>query len=185
MAPHDKDDMTRRMRAAVDVFKRELSGLRTGRATPNLLDPVTVEAYGSKMPLNQCGTVGAPEPRLLTVTVWDKGLVLAVEKAIRAANLGLNPQVDGTLIRVPLPALTEERRKELGKVAHKYAEQARVAIRNVRRDGMEHLKKQEHDKKITKDQHTRQADETQKLTDTFVKEVDDLLAKKEAEILQV
>jgi ribosome recycling factor len=185
MSQHDADDMKRRMRGAVDAFKRELQGLRTGRASANLLEPLVVEAYGSKMPMTQVGTVNVPEPRLLTVQVWDKGVVLAVEKAIRNAGLGLNPQVDGSLVRVPIPALNEERRKELIKIAHKFAEQGRVAIRNVRRDGMEHLKVIEKKGEITKDQHKQRADECQKLTDSHVKEVDDTLAKKEQEIMQV
>ena len=179
------NEFSRRMDGALEALRKEFGGLRTGRASAHLLDQIVVQAYGSAMPLNQVGNVNVPEPRMITVQVWDRGLVSAVEKAIRDGGLGLNPASDGQLVRVPIPELSQERRTELSKIAHKYAEPARVAIRNVRRDGMEHLKKQEQDKKITKDQHTRQADETQKLTDQFVKEVDDLLSKKEAEILQV
>lgn len=185
MAHGDSEDVKRRMRAAVDVFKKELGGLRTGRASAALLEPITVEAYGTRMPLSQCATVSVPEPRLLTVQVWDKGVVSAVEKAIREGGLGLNPQVDGQLVRVPVPQLNEERRKELIKVAHKYAEQGRVSVRNVRRDGMDHLKASEKKGDITQDDHKRQSEELQKVTDGFVKEIDQLLAKKEQEIVQV
>ena len=185
MAHGDSEDVKRRMRSAVDVFKKELAGLRTGRASAALLEPITVEAYGSRMPLAQCGTVSVPEPRLLTVQVWDKSVVSAVEKAIRDGGLGLNPQVDGQLIRVPVPQLNEERRKELIKVAHKYAEQGRVSVRNVRRDGMDHLKASEKKGDITQDDHKRKSEELQKVTDGFVKEIDQLLAKKEQEIVQV
>jgi ribosome recycling factor len=181
----DLSDVKRRMDSALDVLKKEFGGLRTGRASPNLLDHVMVDAYGSSMPLNQCGTVGVPEARLITVQVWDRGLVKSVDKGIREAGLGLNPQIDGQLIRIPLPSLTEERRKELTKIAHKYAEQARVAVRNVRRDGMELLKKSEKDHKITEDEHRKQSAEVQKLTDEHVKKVDDTLAAKEKEIMQV
>ncbi len=179
------DDMDRRMKGAVDTLRKEFSGLRTGRASPSLLDPVQVPAYGSTMPLNQVGTVGSPEPRLLTVTVWDRSLAKATEKAIREAGLGLNPQSDGSLIRVPIPELNEERRRELSKVAGKYAEQARIAVRNVRRDGMESLKRLEKDSKISQDEHKRLADEIQQLTDRSVKLIDDALAGKEQEIMQV
>lgn len=185
MAHGDSEDVKRRMRSAVDVFKKELAGLRTGRASAALLEPIAVEAYGTKMPLAQCGTVSVPEPRLLTVQVWDKSIVSAVEKAIRDGGLGLNPQVDGTLVRVPVPQLNEERRKELIKVAHKYAEQGRVSVRNVRRDGMDHLKAAEKKGEITQDDHKRKSEELQKVTDSFVKEIDQLLAKKEQEIVQV
>jgi ribosome recycling factor len=179
------DDLRVRMEANVEALKKELSGLRTGRASAAMLEPVMVEAYGSHMPLNQVGTVSVPEPRMLTVTVWDKGMTKAVEKAIRDAGLGLNPQGEGTLIRVPVPSLTQERRAELIKVAGKYAESARVAVRNVRRDGMEALKKQEKDKKIGEDEHKTMADKVQKLTDDLVKKIDDLFANKEKEITQV
>lgn len=178
-------DLKHRMEGAVETLKKELGGLRTGRANPTMLEPVMVEAYGTHMPLNQVGTVSVPEPRLLTVQVWDKGMVKAVEKAIRDAGLGLNPQGDGQLIRVPVPALTQERRVELSKVAGKYAEAARVAVRNVRRDGMDDLKKQEKDKKIGEDEHKTLSEKIQKLTDETIKKIDDALAHKEKEITQV
>ena len=145
------DELKRRTSGAIDLLKKEFSGLRTGRASANMLEPIQVDAYGSHMPLSQCGTVSVPEPRMLAVQVWDRGLVKAVEKAIRESNLGLNPMIDGQLIRVPIPALTEDRRKDLIKVAHKYAEQARIAVRNVRRDGMEALKALEKAGKINED----------------------------------
>ncbi|MSP88401.1 MAG: ribosome recycling factor [Alphaproteobacteria bacterium] len=185
VASVDLSDVKRRMDSAFDVLKKEFGGLRTGRASPSLLDHVMVDAYGSSMPLNQCGTVGVPEARLITVQVWDRGLVKSIDKGIREAGLGLNPQIDGQLIRIPLPALTEDRRKELSKIAHKYAEQARVAVRNVRRDGMELLKKSEKDHKITEDEHRKQSAEVQKLTDEHIKKVDETLAAKEKEIMQV
>jgi ribosome recycling factor len=181
----DMKDMKRRMASAVDVLKHEFSGLRTGRASASLLDPVMVEAYGSPTPLNQVGTVSTPEPRAITVQVWDKSLVSSVEKAIRNAGLGLNPVTDGQTVRVPIPELNEERRRELIKVAGKYAEQTRVAVRNVRRDGMDTLKKMEKDSEISQDDHKRSSDEIQKSTDEIIKQVDDLLAHKEIEILQV
>src|SRR5882672_9141266 len=172
LPPFDKDDMKRRMKGAVATLKHEFAGLRTGRANPALLDPVTVEAYGSPMPITQVGTVNAPETRLLTVQVWDKSLAKAVDKAIRDAGLGLNPQMDGQLLRIPIPELNEERRRELAKLASKYAEQARVAVRNVRRDGMEVLKKLEKDHKIGQDEHHKVGDELQKLTDAHIKDID-------------
>ena len=181
----DLKELEKRMAGAMDALKKDFAGLRTGRASVNLLEPVMVEAYGQRMPLNQVGTVSAPEPRLLSVNVWDKGLVTPTAKAIRDAGLGLNPQPDGQLIRIPLPELTAERRAELAKLGHKYAEQARVAVRNVRRDGMETLKKQEKDGKISEDEHRRQSEEVQKVTDDHIKKVDDALAQKEKEILQV
>jgi ribosome recycling factor len=181
----NKDEMGRRMKGAVSTLRTEFSGLRTGRASPALLDPVMVDAYGSMMPLNQVGNISTPEPRLLTVQVWDKGLAKAVDKAIRDAGLGLNPQMDGQLLRIPIPELNEERRKELAKLASKYAEAARVAIRNVRRDGMEVLKKLEKDHKIGQDEHHKQGDELQKLTDAHIKEIDQVLHGKEQEIMQV
>ena len=181
----DVKELERRMNGAIDTLKKEFTGLRTGRASVNLLDPVTVEAYGQRMPLNQVGNVSAPEPRMLSVSVWDKGMVVAVQKAIRDSGLGLNPMAEGTLIRVPLPELTQDRRKELVKVAHKYAETARIAVRNVRRDGMESLKKDEKDHKISQDDHRRLQDEVQKLTDRYVKTVDETLGHKEKEIMQV
>ena len=181
----DLKELEKRMGSAMDALKKEFTGLRTGRASVNLLDPVQVEAYGQRMPLNQVGTVSAPEPRLLAVNVWDKGLVVSVAKAIREAGLGLNPSPDGQLVRVPIPELTAERRGELAKLAHKYAEQGRVAVRNVRRDGMEALKKAEKDHKISQDEHRQKSDEVQKLTDRYVKQVDDALAHKEKEIKTV
>ncbi|HXJ03393.1 MAG TPA: ribosome recycling factor [Micropepsaceae bacterium] len=185
LPPFDKEDMKRRMKGAVATAKHEFAGLRTGRANPAILDPVTVEAYGSTMPLTQVGTVNVPEPRLLTVQVWDKGLAKAVDKAIRDAGLGLNPQMDGQLIRIPIPELNEERRRELAKLAHKYAEAARVAVRNVRRDGMDHLKRLEKDHAIGEDQHRKLADELQKMTDDSVHEIDAALTAKEQEIMHV
>ncbi len=181
----DLSELRRRMTGAFDAFKKELTGLRTGRASVSLLEPIQVEAYGSHMPLSQLGTVGAPEARMLTVQVWDKSMVKAVEKAIREANIGVNPMVEGQLIRCPLPPLTEERRKELVKLAHKAAEHARVAVRNVRRDGMEALKQMEKDHKITEDEHRKRGVEIQKATDEFVKNIDDALAAKEKETMHV
>jgi ribosome recycling factor len=178
-------DVKRRMSGALDTLRKELGGLRTGRASANLLDPVMVEAYGQKMPLTQVGTVSVPEPRLITVQVWDKGQVKAAEKAIRDAGLGLNPMADGALIRVPLPDLTQERRQELVKVAGKYAEQARVSVRNVRRDGMDLLKTAEKKHEISQDEHRKYHDEVQALTDSNIKKIDETLAAKEKEILQV
>jgi ribosome recycling factor len=181
----DINELKRRMTGALEAFKKELTGLRTGRASVSLLEPIQVEAYGSHMPLSQLGTVGAPEARMLTVQVWDKGMVKAVEKAIREANIGVNPMVEGQLIRVPLPPLTEERRKELVKLAHKFAEHARVAVRNVRRDGMETLKQMEKDHKITEDEHRKRGGDIQKLTDEQIKIIDDTLAAKEKETMHV
>ncbi len=182
---HDIKDLRRRMEGAYDNFCKELSGLRTGRASVNMLEPVMVDMYGSKMPLNQVATVSTPEPRLLTVTVWDGSAVKAVEKGIMEAGLGLNPQPEGNVIRVPVPELNEERRIELTKVAAKYAEQARISVRNVRKDGMDELKKLEKDKEITEDEHKRMADEVQKLTDEMVKKIDTHLAEKEKDIMKV
>lgn len=178
-------DFARRMDGALEALRKEFGGLRTGRASAALLDPVYVEVYGSSMPISQVGTVGVPEPRLITVQVWDKSSVKAVEKAIRDAGLGLNPQVDGQLVRVPVPELNEERRTELAKVAGKYAEQARVAIRNVRRDGMELLKRLEKDGEITQDEHDKGSTEVQRLTDQHIKKVDEALSAKDREIRQV
>src|SRR3989440_8171496 len=183
LPPFDKEDMKRRMKGAVATLKHEFAGLRTGRANPAILEPVMVEAYGNPMPLNQVGTISAPEPRLLTVQVWDKGLAKAVDKAIRDGGLGLNPQLDGQLLRVPLPELNEERRKELSKLAAKYAEAARVAVRNVRRDGMELLKKLEKDHKISQDEQHTKGDELQKMTDAHIKDIDNALHSKEQEIM--
>ena len=183
--PYDKEDVKRRMKGAVTTLKHEFAGLRTGRANPAILDPVHVPAYGNPMPVNQLGTVSAPEPRLLTVQVWDRSLVKAVDKAIRDAGLGLNPQVDGQLLRIPIPELNEERRRELAKLAHKYAEAARVAVRNVRRDGMEHLKRLEKEHQIGEDVHRKLGDELQKTTDENIREIDQALAAKDQEIMHV
>lgn len=185
MDTYNKDELDRRMNGAVSALKAELSGLRTGRASPHLLDPIKVEAYGGQMPINQVGTVSTPEPRLLTVQVYDKSLVKATDKAIRDASLGLNPQIDGQLLRIPIPELNEERRKELVKLAHKYAEQGKVAVRNVRRDGMEALKKAEKDHKIGEDEHRKHGDELQKVTDSHIHDIDQALHQKEQEIMQV
>jgi ribosome recycling factor len=180
---YDKADLERRMKGAVESLKSDLAGLRTGRANAALLDPVTVEIYGSHMPLNQVATVSVPEPRMLSVQVWDKSSVGPVEKAIRSAGLGLNPINDGNTLRLPIPDLTEERRKELAKLASKYAESARIAVRNVRRDGMEALKSDEGKKLISEDERKRFETEVQKLTDESVKALDELAAAKEKEIL--
>src|SRR5690242_20822400 len=182
---YNRDELIRRMKGAVATLRGEFAGLRTGRASPALLDPIRVEAYGNAVPINQVGTISTPEPRLLTVQVWDRQLVKAVDKAIRDAGLGLNPQVDGQLLRIPVPELNEERRRELAKLAHKYAEAARVAVRNVRRDGMDLLKKLEKDHKIGQDEHRTLGDELQKLTDAHIKDIDTALQGKEQEIMQV
>lgn len=181
----DTDDIERRMDGALAAFKTDLAGLRTGRASAGLLEPIQVDAYGQMMPLSQIGTISVPEPRMLSVQVWDKGQVAMVEKAIRESSLGLNPQTEGQLIRIPLPELNEERREELVKVAGGYAEQARVAVRNVRRDGMDQIKKAEKDSEISQDDAKIYSDEVQELTDKFIKQVDDTLATKEEEIRQV
>ncbi len=181
----DLADYERRMDGALSSMSTEMGTLRTGRASVGILEPVMVEAYGSAMPLNQVGTISVPEPRMLAVSVWDKGMVAAVDKAIRNSGLGLNPAVDGTLIRIPLPDLNEERRRELTKVAAKYAESARVAIRNVRRDGMDKLKKMEKDGDISQDEQKAHSDDIQQLTDKFIGKVDEMLASKEKEIMQV
>lgn len=180
----NKEEIKRRMEGAVDSLKHEFSGLRTGRASTAMLDTITVEVYGSRMPLSQVGSISVPEPRLLTVTVWDSGSIKAVEKAIRDANLGLNPAPDGNLIRIPVPELNQERRKELVKVASQYAESGRVAVRNIRRDGMETLKK---DKAAgqSEDENKRLSDDVQKLTDDFVKKIDTMLSDKEKDIMTV
>ena len=182
---HDLAELKRRMHGAVAVFKQELAGLRTGRASPHLLDPVQVDAYGTHMPINQVATVSVPEPRLLNVQVWDKSLVHAVEKAIINANLGLSPATEGQVLRLRIPELNEERRKELVKVAHKYAESARVAVRHVRRDGLDVLKRLERDHKISEDDHKHEADAVQKATDQTIGEIDQALAAKEKEIMTV
>jgi len=181
----DIKDVKRRMDGALQSLKHEFAGLRTGRASASLLEPVTVEAYGSAMPITQVGTISVPEPRMLAVQVWDRGMVSAVEKAIRNSGLGLNPMTDGQLVRVPVPELNEERRQELTRVAGKYAEQARIAVRNVRRDGMETLKKLEKDGEISQDEHKAWADDLQKATDQHTKAIDDQLKAKEQEIMQV
>ena len=184
MPAYDKADIQRRMHGAVEALKHDLGGLRTGRASISLLDPVVVEVYGSHMQLNQVATVSAPEPRMLSVQVWDKSNVGPVEKAIRSAGLGLNPVTDGTTLRLPIPDLTEERRKELAKLVGQYAEKARIAVRNVRRDGMESLKTDEKKHEISEDEHKRLGVEVQKLTDDTIKEIDAAAAAKEKEILQ-
>ncbi len=184
-AEFDLKDLERRMRGALKVLKEEFGGLRTGRASAALLDPITVEAYGNRMPLNQVATISVPEPRMLMVQVWDKSLAGAVDKAIRESDLGLNPILEGQTLRIPIPELNEERRKEIVKIAHKYAEQARVAARNVRRDGMEQLKRMENEGQISKDEHRLQANKVQELLDSIIKEMDEALAKKEAEVMQV
>jgi ribosome recycling factor len=185
MTMHDINEIKRRMQGASAVLKTELSGLRTGRASAHLLDPVMVEAYGAIMPLNQVATVSVPEPRLISVNVWDRSLVHPVEKAIVNSNLGLSPATEGQTIRLRIPELNEERRKELVKVAHKYAETARVAVRHVRRDAMDVIKKLEKDHKISKDDHERFSTEIQKATDAGIAEIDHMLAGKEKEILTV
>ncbi len=185
MADPDLKDLKRRMDGAVEVLKREFAGLRTGRASASLLEPITVEAYGSEMPINQVGNIGVPEPRLLTVQVWDKDLVKKVENAIRNSDLGLNPQTDGQLVRIPIPQLDEERRGDLSKIAAKYAEQAKIAVRNVRRDGMDLLKRMEKDGEMSKDEHHLWSDEIQQLTDKEAEKIDGLLETKQAEIMQV
>lgn len=183
MAKYDKADLERRMKGAVESLRSDLGGLRTGRANTALLDPIMVEAYGNSTPLNQVATVSAPEPRMLSVQVWDKSNVLPVEKAIRSAGLGLNPINDGNNIRLPIPDLTEDRRKELAKLAHTYAEKARIAIRNVRRDGMDNLKADENKKEISEDERKRHETEVQKLTDEMIKDADAVAAQKEQEIM--
>ncbi len=183
MPAFDKNDLERRMKGAVDSLKHDLSGLRTGRANTSLLDPVTVDVYGANMPLNQVATVSAPEPRMLSVQVWDKSNVTPVEKAIRAAGLGINPVTDGQNIRLPIPEMTEERRKELVKLAHSYTEKAKIAVRNVRRDGNDALKTDEKKKEISEDDRKRAEAEVQKLTDSTIAETDAALAAKEKDIL--
>lgn len=178
-------DYEKRMKGALDVLHKEFSGLRTGRASVSLLDPIKVPAYGSDTPLNQVANISTPEARMVVVNVWDRGLVAAVEKAIRNSGLGLNPVTEGAVLRIPIPPLNEERRKELVKVSAKYAEDARVAVRNVRRDGMDKLKVMEKDGDITQDEHRKLSDSVQKATDKYIKEIDDLLKAKEQDIMQV
>jgi ribosome recycling factor len=185
LTTHDINEVEKRMRAAIDALKREFSGLRTGRASANLLDPVQVMVYGSRMPLNQVATVTVPEPRMISVQVWDRSNVMAVDKAIREANLGLNPITDGQILRLPIPALTSDRRQELVKLAHKYAEQAKVSIRNVRREAMDVLKKLEKDGKMSQDEQRGNSDKVQELTDRLIKEIDTTMAAKETEIQKV
>jgi ribosome recycling factor len=175
-------DLAKRMEGALAALKAEFSGRRSGRASARLVEPIMVDAYGTHMPVTQVGSINVPEPRMITIQVWDKALVSAVDRAIRDAGVGLNPVVDGTTVRVPIPALTEERRKDLTKVAHKYAEQARVAVRNVRREGMDQIKKADG---VGEDDQKRQSEQVQKLTDAMIKKVDEALASKEAEIMQV
>lgn len=181
----DMNDMKRRMQASIASFKTELSGLRTGRASSSMLEPIQVDAYGSMMPLNQVATVTVPEPRMLAVQVWDRSMVSAVEKAIREANLGLNPNTEGQLIRLVIPEMNADRRKELVKVAHKYAEAARVAVRHIRRDALDTLKKLEKDGKVSEDDAKRQENDVQKATDQHISEIDQMLASKEKDIMQV
>lgn len=183
--PFKLDDYSKRMEGSLNALKQEFNGLRTGRASPNLLDPIMVEAYGATSPLNQVAGVSVPEPRLITVQVWDKGVVGAVDKAIRSSGLGLNPVVDGQTLRIPIPPLTGERRAELAKLAGKYAEHGRVAVRNVRRDAMDHLKKLEKDGDISEDEQKKLAEQVQKTTDEHVKKIDEALRHKEEEITQV
>jgi ribosome recycling factor len=183
MPQYDKADVERRMKGAVDSLKSDLSGLRTGRANVTLLDPVVVEVYGSNMPLNQVATVSAPEPRMLTVQVWDRSNITPVEKAIRSAGLGLNPITDGQTLRLPIPDLTEERRRELAKLAGQYAEKAKIAVRNVRRDANDSLKTDENKKEISEDDRKRLETEVQKMTDEMIKAVDEAATHKEKEIM--
>jgi ribosome recycling factor len=184
-APFNPADLKRRMTGATESLKHDFGGLRTGRAAASLLDPVLVDAYGAMMPINQVASVTVPEARMLQINVWDRGLVISVEKAIHASNLGLNPQTEGQVIRLRMPDLTQDRRKELVKVAHQYAEKARIAVRNVRRDGMDQLKALEKDHLISEDEHKKKSDETQKMTDDTIREIDAALKHKEAEIMQV
>ena len=184
-ATYDIEDLKRRMQGAIGVLRQELSGLRTGRASANLVEPVQVEAYGTHMPLNQVATVSVPEPRLISIQVWDRSMVHAVEKAIVNSNLGLSPATEGQTLRLRIPELTEDRRKELVKVAHKYTEAAKVAVRHVRRDGLDTLKKMEKDQHLAKDDHDRMAEQVQKTTDQYIHEIDQLLVVKEKEIMTV
>lgn len=181
----DLKEIDKRMHASIDALKRELSGLRTGRASAHLLDPVNVMVYGSRMPLNQVATVSVPEPRMISVQVWDRTNVQAVDKAIREANLGLNPIMDGQVLRLPIPSLTNDRRQELVKLAHKYAEQTKVAVRNTRRESMDLLKKLEKDGKMSQDEHRGHSEKVQEVTDKTIRDIDSVLATKEAEIQKV
>jgi ribosome recycling factor len=184
-ATFDLDDVKRRMQGAISAFKNDLGSLRTGRASPSLLDPIQIDAYGAVMPISQVATVNVPEPRLLSVQVWDRSMVSAVEKAIRESDLGLNPQTEGQVIRLRIPEMNEQRRREMVKVAHKYAEEARVAVRHVRRDGLDLLKRLEKDHAISEDDGKRQSEQVQKATDQFVAEVESLVQSKEKEIMHV
>jgi len=181
----NKDDLSKRMDGAISSFNGDLAGLRTGRASTNMVDGILVDAYGQKMPLDQVGSISVPEARMISIQVWDKGLVIAVEKSIHESGLGLNPQVDGELIRIPIPELNEERREELSKIAGKYAEQAKISIRNVRRDGMDEIKKIEKEGSVGKDRAKDLEGEVQELTDDYIKRIDDILSQKESEIRQV
>lgn len=185
MSEINKDDLIKRMDGAISSFSGDLAGLRTGRASTNMVDGIMIDAYGQKMPIDQVGSISVPEARMISIQVWDKGLVIAVEKAIHESGLGLNPQVDGELIRIPIPELNEERREELSKIAGKYAEQSRIAIRNVRRDGMDEIKKIEKDGTVGKDRAIDLSNEVQELTDDYIKKIDELLSQKENEIRQV
>ena len=181
----NKDNLVKRMDGAINSFNGDLIGLRTGRASTNMVDGILVDAYGQKMPIDQVGSISVPEARMISIQVWDKGLVIAVEKAIHESGLGLNPQADGELIRIPIPELNEERREELSKIAGKYAEQSRVAIRNIRRDGMDEIKKIEKDGTVGKDRAVDLSNEVQELTDDYIKKIDEMLSQKENEIRQV
>ena len=185
MSEINKDDLVKRMDGAINSFNGDLAGLRTGRASTNMVDGILVDAYGQKMPIDQVGSISVPEARMISIQVWDKGLVIAVEKAIHESGLGLNPQTDGELIRIPIPELNEERREELSKIAGKYAEQSRVAVRNVRRDGMDEIKKIEKDGTVGKDRAVDLSNEVQELTDDYIKKIDEMLSQKENEIRQV
>ncbi|MEC9074656.1 MAG: ribosome recycling factor [Pseudomonadota bacterium] len=185
MSEINKDDLIKRMDGAISSFSGDLAGLRTGRASTNMVDGIMIDAYGQKMPIDQVGSISVPEARMISIQVWDKGLVIAVEKAIHESGLGLNPQVDGELIRIPIPELNEERREELSKIAGKYAEQSRIAIRNVRRDGMDEIKKIEKDGTVGKDRAIDLSNEVQELTDDYIKKIDEMLSQKENEIRQV
>lgn len=185
MTEVDMKDIRKRMDGAVTVLRKEFGGLRTGRASASLLEPISVDAYGAMMPITQVATISVPEPRLITVQVWDAGVVKSVEKGIRDSGLGLNPQTEGNVVRVPIPDLNEERRQELTKVAGKYAEQARVAVRNVRRDGMDHLKRMEKDGDISEDEHRARSQEIQAVTDEHIKLIDETHQEKDQEIMQV
>ena len=185
MSEINKDDLIKRMDGAINSFNGDLVGLRTGRASTNMVDGILVDAYGQKMPIDQVGSISVPEARMISIQVWDKGLVIAVEKAIHESDLGLNPQADGELIRIPIPELNEERREELSKIAGKYAEQSRIAIRNVRRDVMDEIKKIEKDGTVGKDRAVDLSNEVQELTDDYIKKIDEMLSQKENEIRQV